>query len=526
MRRIAHKLAFAFGAVLLANCSLPADNDLARNEDGLEDGQARMKAVRGTDPQQRFQRGDVEVEAKTYAMAAARRAGVRDPEFQAFGVKKDVDGLSHVRLRQMHQGFPVWGGDVVVHLSDAVIRGVAGNLATGLRSLPRANVLAANDALARAKAESFTTRNVVAVREQAEPVVFVKDGVAHLAFHTSFFNEQQGDLEPAHWNHILDARTGDVLVKWNALHTVEQASGPGGNPKTQKTWTSELDVEGRAASYVMTTDRLKTLDMKQGSWNGVEVTGALTNIGDAPINDAHGYAEVTLNLLTDWFGRNSIDDHGFRITSRVHYGNQYENAFWDGSQMTYGDGRNKFYPLSGALDVVAHEIHHGFTSFHSDLAYYDESGGLNEGFSDIAGKTAEFFYKTNPNWDLGGDVFKEQNRALRYMCNPTADGHSIDHASQMDSWTDPHYSSGVPNKAFCRVSKRLSGGDPEGNATKEGVKRAATAFYLANAEYWTSSSTFVQGCQGTVDAARALEFSEREVAALVASWADVGVTCR
>jgi hypothetical protein len=173
---------------------------------------------------------------------------------------------------------------------------------------------------------------------------------------------------------------------------------------------------------------------------------------------------------------------------------------------------------------VSHEIHHGFTTKHSNLAYAGEPGGLNEGFSDIAGKTAEFFYKANPSWDLGADIFKQEGAALRYMCDPTRDGVSIDHASKMTPSLDPHYSSGVPNKFFCRLSKRLSG-DVGGAATAAGVRRAATAVYLANAHYWTSSTSFVQGCQGTIDAARSLQFSDDEVAAIKASWIDVGVYC-
>jgi Zn-dependent metalloprotease len=225
-------------------------------------------------------------------------------------------------------------------------------------------------------------------------------------------------------------------------------------------------------------------------------------------------------------GRDSIDDHGFPIKSRVHYSNNYENAFWDGSQMTYGDGASRFYPLSGALDVCAHEIDHGFTSKHSNLTYAGQSGGLNEGFSDIAGKTAEAYYWNTPiSWDLGADVFKQPNAALRYMCDPKRDGRSIENASEYRSGLDPHYSSGVPNKSFCLASKRISSGSPTGTATKDGVKRAAQAYYLANASYWTSGTTYVQGCQGVLDAARALHYTADEVAALKASWADVGVTC-
>src|SRR5262249_45307046 len=175
--------------------------------------------------------------------------------------------------------------------------------------------------------------------------------------------------------------------------------------------------------------------------------------------------------------------------------------------MTYGDGASFFYPLSGALDVVAHEIDHGFTSKHSNLTYYGQSGGMNESFSDIAGTAAKFYYSpSTATFDLGGDVFKNPTGALRYMCDPPKDGYSIDNLSNYNDGIDVHFSSGIMNKAFCRTAKRLSGGNPDGTATADGVKKAAKAWYLANASYWTAGSTFVQGCQGVYDAAKALTY--------------------
>jgi hypothetical protein len=112
------------------------------------------------------------------------------------------------------------------------------------------------------------------------------------------------------------------------------------------------------------------------------------------------------------------------------------------------------------------------------------------------------------------------------MCNPTQDGSSIDNAANFNSGLDVHFSSGVMNKAFCRAAKRLSNVSPDtGTATADGVKKAAKAWFTANATKWTTSATFVQGCQGVVDAAKALGYSTADVAALGASWADVGVTC-
>ena len=227
-------------------------------------------------------------------------------------------------------------------------------------------------------------------------------------------------------------------------------------------------------------------------------------------------------MMLDWYGYESLDDDGFLIKSRVHYGRNYENAFWDGTQMTYGDGDTFFYPLSGALDVVAHEFHHGFTTFHSGLVYDSQSGGLNESFSDIAGTIAEFYHEAaDADWDLGGDVFRQPDGALRYMCDPPRDGRSIGHFDDYEEGMDVHYSSGISNKAFCLTAGRFAGG----SATVASVRKAGQAWYEANANYWTSTSTFEQGCQGVVDAAKALDFSDEEVETITTSWAEVGVHC-
>jgi pseudolysin/vibriolysin len=538
--RLTTKLSLATLAILLANCSLPSDEGVSTNEGAAStskpesfDSRAGLLSLHVTTKSPRVTRGDAASTAMNYLANAVEQAGVATPVFSVIDVTDadPQDGLTHVRVQQTINGMKVWGADAVVHMSDDNVLGAAGAVARNLQA-STAMTLTAAGALAKAKADRYGQRGVVTSREETETVVQVDDaGNPHVAIHTKFFTEAQsdatGDIEPAFWNHVYDANTGDVLARWNDLQTLEQASGPGGNPRYVHSWNQELDVEPTttpAGSYVMNTARLHTLNMNQGTTTGAEVTGPLDNIGDAPINDAHGFAEVTLNFLNDWMNRNSIDDHGFAIKSRVHYSHNYENAYWDGTQMTYGDGATTFYPLSGGIDVCAHEIDHGFTSKHSNLTYSGQSGGLNEGFSDIAGKTAEFYYKPNADFDLGADVFKTPGKALRYMCDPHKDGKSIDNVSQFTSTIDVHYSSGVPNKSFCLASKRLSSGDPNGTATKDGVKRAAQAYFLANASYWTSGTTFMQACQGVLDAARALSFTADEITALKQSWADVGAT--
>jgi Zn-dependent metalloprotease len=432
--------------------------------------------------------------------------------------------MQHVRLNHLHEGLPVWGSDVVVHTSNDEFVGISGALAKRLPQLDVLPALDAAEALAIGKGE-YGTRNKLRARldysrEKSELVVFPGEkGAPRVAWHVVFFTELQAGITPGLWNYFIDAKSGEILFQFNGIHTLSQASGPGGNPKVARTWTNALDVEPSGAQFQMNTARLRTSNMNNStSGNGTIVVGPLNPIGDAPINDAHGFAEVTLNTLQDWYGHNSINDAGFLIRSRVHYGNNYENAFWDGAQMTYGDGASTFYPLPGDVDVVAHEINHGFTTFHSNLTYSGQSGGNNESFSDIAGTIAEHFSEGDAaDWDLGRDIFRG-NDALRFMCNPPQDGNSIDHVDDYFNGLDVHYSSGIMNKAFCLASGGI-------NATAVNVRRMGEAWYRANDDFWTTSSNFVQACEGIIDAATALGFSAAEITAIDQAWQQVGVSC-
>jgi hypothetical protein len=178
--------------------------------------------------------------------------------------------------------------------------------------------------------------------------------------------------------------------------------------------------------------------------------------------------------------------------------------------MTFGDGGSTFYPLV-ALDVSSHEIAHGYTEQNSNLTYDGQSGGINEAFSDMAGEAAEYFKDGSNDFDVGAQIFKGTG-ALRYMDNPTADGSSIDNASDYYDGLDVHYSSGVYNKAFYKL------------ATTSGwnTKTAFQAFAKANADYWTSSTDYDTGACGVETAAEDLGF---DVADVTAAFATVGVSC-
>jgi Zn-dependent metalloprotease len=170
------------------------------------------------------------------------------------------------------------------------------------------------------------------------------------------------------------------------------------------------------------------------------------------------------------FGRNSVNNRGMTLQSSIHYGSDYNNAFWNGQQMTYGDGdKHIFIDFTLGGDVIAHELTHGVTQSSAQFAYEDQAGGLNESMSDVfgsmyrqwrAGQTSD-----KADWLIGHDILgpeaKKQNlTCLRNLADPTDEKAISRQPAQfrfIEKGMDPHLSSGVPNLAFCKAAVAIGG---------------------------------------------------------------------
>ena len=460
-------------------------------------------------------------------MAGDLDLGLSDrDDFELLGTVNQA-GIRHLRLEQVHRGVPVFASQVIARADDTTFLGFNGVLTAHLDDFDISPAIDEAAALATVRADRAAGAEVRFQREVVRLVILPRGARgADLAWQIELFNTSQPDLAVGRWLYFVDARSGAVLRKHDILTTAEQASGPGGNPRFARTWSAELDVEPKDAEYEMNTMRMITYDCEESEDVPDEaVRGPLDPIGDANINDAHGYTEITLNMMRDWMGYESIDGNGYQVKSLVHFGVDYDNAHWDGEYVAYGDGASIFYPASGSLDVVSHEMNHGFTEFHSNLTYAGQSGGLNESFSDIAGTAAEFFEEGDAaDFMFGEDTNIAEGEADRWLCDPPMNGHSIDHLSDYSDGVDVHDSSGIANKAFCLAVGRYQA-TSSGSDAIDGVHQVGRIWFAANAAYWTAGTTFLEGCRGTIDAARALGYSDEVVEALSASWADVGVEC-
>jgi Zn-dependent metalloprotease len=254
--------------------------------------------------------------------------------------------------------------------------------------------------------------------------------------------------------------------------------------------------------------------------------------------DAQYGTNMTWDFYKTTFGRNGIFGTGAGSYNRVHYGSKYNNAFWDGTKMTYGDGDGTNYGPLTSLDVAGHEMSHGVTENTANLTYSGESGGLNESTSDIFGTMVEFF-ANNPN-DLGdyliGEEFDYKNHlGFRRMDNPASDGSSANCWTTGTKNLDVHYSSGVGNHFFYLLSegsgaKTLNGvsyNSPTCNgSTVTGIGRdaAAAIWYRALTVYMTSSTNYSGARTATLNAASDLYGAgSTQYNAVAAAWSAVSV---
>ena len=435
-----------------------------------------------------------------------------------------ANGRHVVRNQQFYRGVPVYGRSVAVveDASGNALR-ATGELAQNLDSdlvsvVPQ---LTAAKAIAALKGHAALAAGAAVSNQQADLFVYPQDnGPARLVYRTSYVaRDASGHVSRP--TAIVDANTGAVIKSWDGL-THANATGPGGNQKTGQyqygTDYPYLNVTQSGSTCKLQNTDVVTYNLNHGTSGGSIVSFTCPNSNTdaingaySPVNDAHHFGGVVHDMYLAYTGAAPLN---MQLRMNVHYKNNYENAFWDGTAMYFGDGASTFYPLV-SLDVTSHEISHGYTEQNSGLEYDGQSGGMNESYSDIAGEAAEFYDRGAADFLVGADIVKASagiGNALRYMCNPPQDGGSIDSANDYYNGLDVHYSSGVYNKAFCVLAK-TSGWD---------VKKAFQVFALANKSYWTATSNYNSGACGVESAATDLGYSSSDV---VSAFNAVDVAC-
>ncbi|MFB6769553.1 M4 family metallopeptidase [Streptomyces sp. NPDC056337] len=491
--------------------------------------------------------------ADALGLTAAQDTEVRD-------VIVDDDGTQHVRYDRTYRELPVLGGDFVLHLApDGDFRGadrateaeVSLPTVTPKLSAPKAADLAAN-ALRAANPGELLKK----LTAKPQLVVDALHGTPKLAWRT---NAAAMDPvgNPVARTVLTDAGTGARIDAWD---TIETAAGDGeslyGGKVPLETTSSgssyQLKDPTRGATY--TGDAENQTDLcflgiclvrapstlftdADNHWG----TGSAGDRASAAVDAQYG-TDVTWDYYKDVHGRSGIAGDGKGSYNRVHYGNKYNNAFWDDSCfcMTYGDGDGSTFGPLVSLDVAGHEMSHGVTSSTAALTYSGESGGLNEATSDIFGTLVEWHAgnATDPGDYLIGEKVVRNGfgrDALRYMDKPSRDGSSADCWSTAVGDLDVHYSSGIANHFAYLLAEGSGAGTVGGvryssptcdGSSVSGIGRdkLGDVWYRALTVYMTSSTDYAGARTATLSAAGDLYGTDSaEYAAVGAAWSAVSV---
>ncbi len=491
---------------------------------------------------------------------AARAMGTSAAENNALQQVNQTqeDNKTIIRYQQLYKGIPVVGAQIMI--TKGINQGinaqsnvlVNGHLLDDIQ-INTQPTLKAQQAIDLAK-KSYFSMNPVAETQQETSELQIRPGQDEelsLVYLVSF-KSVQGDNKPVWPFFVIDAQTGAVVQQWNNIKTYSD-HGPGGNEKVHQYWYGKdglpaLDVTQNGSQCVMDNPKVKLVNVGSSwDWSNLKVTpfqypcnnNVAENVNGAfsPSNDAYYFGHTIVDMYRDWYGLNALQQANgspMKLVMRVHFGQSYDNAFWDGQSMSFGDG-DEFYPLV-SLDVAGHEVTHGFTEQHSGLEYHDQSGALNESMSDMAGQASRaYLLEKTPllygkaylqpdevTWGIGETIVRDSfGKALRFMDFPSSDGSSADcldkqlaqsHGgycaisydelvafanSKISNPQDRqsfivHTASGVFNKAFYLLSKSI------------GIKTAYHVMIIANTKYWTPGTDFKSGACGVIYAAKDL----------------------
>jgi Zn-dependent metalloprotease len=450
----------------------------------------------------------------------------------------DDAGYSHTRYQQTINGVPVFGGEAIVHVGqDRSLQTVSDTLQRNLQ-IDTATAVPMRDAIRLALAE-YGCSDCLTQQPKADLWVLRHEGKDHLAYRVQLRREDGSD-KTALPVLFVDAHTGEVVWKYNNLQTV---AGTGSS-----LYSGTVTVETTLFNGLYYLEENTTVSgdaiRRIGTFDARNTTSAVYRLSDADNIwnsatqragvDAHYGARATWDYYWQVHGRRGIDNNNgpglypwvagsttLLISSIVHYGVNYANAFWNGSRMTYGDGNGTTFGPLVTLDIAGHEITHGVTERTAGLIYSGQSGALNESMSDVFGAMVERWIRgIAPNtatWQIGEQAYTPATPgdALRHMNSPhlaanagfTADDDPDHYAERYTGTGDNggvHINSGIPNHVFYLCSQGGTHHRSGVTVTGIGYNACERIWYRALTGYMTSSTNFAGARSATLSAAAAL----------------------
>jgi len=453
----------------------------------------------------------------------------------------DKLGFTHYRFQQYYKGIPVRAGEYLIHAKDGKAVSGNGKLVKGINIsiISRISADEARDkAIAFTNAQKYMWENVnmetqlksikndPSATYYPKPELIIADnkctGIASnykLAYKIDIFASK-----PLSRNYVfVDANTGDVLFTENRIMTTDvQGTAVTKYAGTQTIWTDSVSPGVYRLRETHHGNGIETYDLNQDtSYSAaVDFTDAdnyWDNVNadqDEVATDAHFGAEKTYQYYFQKFGRLSYDNSNAKLISYVHYDTSYANAFWNGSEMTYGDGDGSRFGAFTSLEVCGHEITHGVDEYSANLIYQDESGAMNEAFSDIFGTCIEFYGDSiNGDWNIGEDFDLTGGNGFRSMSDPKSDLLPDTYHGQYWLYNDVLDNGGVHTNMgplcywFYLLSVGGTGTNDTGsvyNVTGIGRDSAAAIAYRMLTIYLTTSSAYADAFPASIQAAHDL----------------------
>lgn len=447
-------------------------------------------------------------------------------------ISEQTDGLgfTHIKYQQVYKSVRVETTALTFHLKETELISFSGSYGDGFQ-LSITPTISQSEAvkIGRTLVETDEYRPA----EIPQLVVYPTDESYKLAFKVDVFG-----LSPIQRKFVfVDANSGAILASQDRIHEVESE----GEAETRYSGNRTIITDSTAAGFRLHDNTrgggIVTLDL-----DGSTFYGSASELYDSDnyweeddhsddaALDAHWGTEVTYDYFFDVHGRDSYDNEGSSLTSYVDYDNNYSNAFWNGEAMTYGAGDVGHNPFP-SLDVVAHEICHGVTEYSAGLIYANESGALNESFSDIFGIVIDFYARGDEyaNYEMGEEILPAP---IRSMANPNLFESPDTYLG--DFWITGnfdnggvHFNSGVQNYWFYLLSEGGSGVNDNDDAYYVegiGMDDAAAIAYRNLTVYLTPSSQYADAREFSIQSAIDLygECSD-QVIAVTNAWQAVGV---
>ncbi len=454
--------------------------------------------------------------------------------------ESDKDGFTHYKYKQFFNGIPVEYSTYTAHCKDGRLVNANGEYYDQIIVSTQPSItkeVAFQKSLAFINAKKYKGDDSNGVNpglQSGQLIIFPKESKYYLAYKFDIY--ALSPLKRA-WVYV-DAHSGNILFQEDRIHNTDvQAVALTAFSSIQEITTDSINATSYRLRETGRGNGISTLNLQNGTnyaaavdftdnnnvWNTTTI--------DQYATDAHFGAEKTYDFYFSHFGRNSYDNAGAPINSYVHYSSNYVNAFWDGTEMTYGDGDGIDYLPLTSLEIIGHEITHAVTENTAALVYSNESGALNESFSDIFGNTIRFEYSAgNATWLVGdqilvnggsGTPFRNMADPNQYQCADTYGGTYFNNGDIV------HYDSGIQNFWYYLLSTGGSGVNDNGDSylvNGIGIPAARSITFRNLSVYLTPNSTFADARFYAIQSAIDLYGScSNEVIQTTNAWFAVGV---